>query len=169
MKILVKKILNWLNIDGQWLQLEVFSDTRHGVKTLQFLKSHNVVLTVPGSHLWTIDVALSDPVIGTVIHTVEPLLSVDDILAVFLLFIKSCEIGYDGRQVHVKLLPISYTTSICFNDEELKICAGSLLYHLIQKLKQQISDDYLQLFNNLITKLSDLFPLEKFTKVDALI
>ncbi|CAG8838018.1 5263_t:CDS:1, partial [Racocetra persica] len=119
-----------------------------------------------GSHLWMIDVALSDPVIGTVIHTIELPLSVDNILAVFLLFIKSCETGYDGRQAHAKLLLTSYTTSICFNDEELEICASSSLYYLTQMLKQQISDDYLQLLNNLITKHPDLFSLEKFTEVD---
>ncbi|CAG8686266.1 14634_t:CDS:1, partial [Cetraspora pellucida] len=130
------KLQEWLvngGVEGlSLLQLEDFPDTGRGVKTLQSLKSHDVVLTVPGSLLWTVDVALSDPVIGTVIRTVEPPLSVDDILAVFLLFIKSCETGYDGRRAHVELLPTSYTASIFFNDEELEICAGSSLYHLTQ-------------------------------------
>ncbi|CAG8516541.1 17804_t:CDS:2, partial [Racocetra fulgida] len=91
------------------------------------------------SFLWTVDAALSDPVIGTVIRSVEPPLSVDDILAV-----------------------------IFFNDEELEICAGSSLYHLTQKLKLQIRDDYLKLLNNLITKHPDLFPLERFTQDDVI-
>ncbi|CAG8640871.1 1935_t:CDS:2, partial [Scutellospora calospora] len=164
------KLQEWLIGGGvedlSWLQLEDFPDTGRGVKTLRPLKSHDVVLTVPGSFLWTADVAISDPVIGTVIRSVEPPLSVEDILAIFLLFIKSCKTGYDGRRAHVEMLPTSYTASIFFSDDELEICSGSSLYHLTKKLKQQIRDDYLQLLTNLFSKYPDLFPLEKFTQDD---
>ncbi|CAG8587421.1 17165_t:CDS:2 [Dentiscutata heterogama] len=164
------KLQEWLVNGGaeglDWLQLEDFPDTGRGVKTLRPLKSKDVVLTIPGSFLWTADVATSDPVIGTVIRSVEPPLSVEDILAVFLLFIKSCKTGYDGRRAHVELLPTSYTASIFFSDEELEICSGSSLYHLTQKLKQQIRDDYIQLLTKLFSKHPDLFPLESFTQDD---
>ncbi|KAF0430334.1 SET domain-containing protein [Gigaspora margarita] len=164
------ELQKWLINGGaeglSWLQLEDFPDTGRGVKTLRPLKSQEVVLTIPESFLWTADVATNDPVIGTVIRSVEPPLSVDDILAVFLLFIKSCKTGYDGRRAHVELLPTSYTASIFFSDEEIEICSGSSLYHLTQKLKQQIRDDYNQLNNNLFSKHPDLFPLEGFTQDD---
>ncbi|CAG8617027.1 17412_t:CDS:2 [Cetraspora pellucida] len=90
-----KKLNEWLETGGvkglSVLQLEDFSNTGYGVKMLQLFNSHNVILTVPKSLLWMADVAFSNLVIGTVICTIEPPLSDDDILAVFLLYIKSCE------------------------------------------------------------------------------
>jgi hypothetical protein len=165
------KLQEWLENGGaeglSWLQLENFPDTGRGVKTLRPLKFNDVVLTVPGSFLWTVDAAYDDPVLGPIIRSVKPPLSVEDTLAVFLLFIKSREEGYEGRREHVKLLPTSYTTSVFFDDEELEICSGSSLYHLTKQLRQQIKDDYLQLLSNLFSKHPDLFPLEKFTKNDV--
>uniref|UniRef100_U9SLF9 SET domain-containing protein n=1 Tax=Rhizophagus irregularis (strain DAOM 181602 / DAOM 197198 / MUCL 43194) TaxID=747089 RepID=U9SLF9_RHIID len=164
------KLREWLENGGaeglSWLQLEDFPDTGRGVKTLRPLKSGDIVLTIPGSFLWTVDAAFDDPILGPIISSVKPPLSVEDTLAVFLLFIKSRIERYEGRQAHVKLLPTSYTTSVCFTDEELEICSGSSLYHITKQLKQQIRDDYLQLLNNLFSKHPDLFPLEKFTQND---
>ncbi|CAG8546370.1 13188_t:CDS:2 [Ambispora leptoticha] len=142
------KLQEWLGKGGaeglSWLQLENFPDTGRGVKTLRPLKLNDVVLTIPGSFLWTIEAAFDDSVLGPIIRSVKPSLSVEDTLAVFLLFIKSREEG----------------------DEELEVCSGSSLYYLTQQLKQQIKDDYLQLLNNLFSKHPDIFLLERFTQND---
>lgn len=165
------KLREWLENGGaeglSWLQLEDFPDTGRGVKTLRPLKSGDIVLTIPGSFLWTVDATFDDPILGPIISSVKPPLSVEDTLAVFLLFIKSRIERYEGRRAHVNLLPTSYTTSVCFTDEELEICSGSSLHHITKQLKQQIRDDYLQLLNNLFSKHPDLFPLEKFTQNDV--
>ncbi|CAG8603087.1 9750_t:CDS:2 [Ambispora gerdemannii] len=164
------KLQEWLEKGGAeglgWLQLENFPDTGRGVKTLRPLKFNDVVLTIPGSFLWSVDAAFDDSVLGPTIRSVKPSLSVEDILAVFLLFIKSRQEEYEGRGAHIKLLPTSYTMSVFFSDEELEVCSGSSLYHLTQQLKQQIKDDYFHLLNNLFSKHPDLFPLEKFTQND---
>ncbi|CAG8681342.1 12167_t:CDS:2, partial [Acaulospora morrowiae] len=164
------KSQEWLENGGakglSSLQLEDFLDTGRGVKTLRSLKSNDLILTIPGSFLWTVDAAIDDPILGPVISSVKPPLSTEDILAVFLLFVKSQDIGYEGRKAHTELLPKNYTTSVFFDDEEIEICSGSSLYLLTQQLKQQIQSDYLQLLNNLFSKHLDLFPLNKFTKND---
>ncbi|CAG8634668.1 11086_t:CDS:2 [Funneliformis caledonium] len=161
------KLQEWLEDGGvkdlNWLQLEEFPDTGRGVKTLRPLKLNDVILTIPGSYLWTVDAAFDDPILGPAIRSIKQPLSVEDTLAVFLLFIKTREEGYEGRRAHVNLLPSSYTTSVFFNDSELEVCSGSSLYHLTKQLKQQIKEDYLRLVNDLFSKHSDLFPLEKFT------
>jgi hypothetical protein len=165
------KLREWLENGGaeglSCLQLEDFPDTGRGVKTLRPLKSGDIVLTIPGSFLWTADAAFDDPIFGPTLSSVKPPLSVEDTLAVFLLFIKSREEGYEGRREHVKLLPTSYTTSVFFTDEELEICSGSSIYHITKQLKQQIREDYLQLLTNLFSKHPDFFPLEKFTQDDV--
>ncbi|CAJ0765484.1 12967_t:CDS:2 [Entrophospora sp. SA101] len=164
------ELQKWLESGGakgyNWLQLEDFPDTGRGLKTLRPLKYNDLVLTIPSTFLWTVDGALDDPILGPVIHPIKSSLSVEDTLAVFLLFVKSRKEGYEGRRSHVELLPSSYTTSLFFDDDELEICSGSSLYLLTQQLKQQIKDDYLQLFNNLFSKHPDIFPLEKFTQND---
>ncbi|CAI2185996.1 2001_t:CDS:2 [Funneliformis geosporum] len=161
------KLQEWLEDGGikdlNWLQLEDFPDTGRGVKTLRPLKLNDVVLTIPGSYLWTVDAAFDDPLLGPAIRSIKQPLSVEDTLAVFLLFVKSREEDYEGRRAHVNLLPSSYTTSVFFNDSELEACSGSSLYQLTKQLKQQMKEDYLQLVNDLFSKHPDLFPLEKFT------
>lgn len=164
------KLHEWLENGGaeglSWLQLDDFPDTGRGVKTLRPLKCNDVILTIPGSYLWTVDAANDDPILGPAISSTKPPMSVEDTLAVFLLFIKSRESEYEGRRAHVELLPKNYSASVFFNDEEIEVCSGSSLYHLTRQLKQQIQGDYHQLYKNLFSKHPDLFPSNKFTQND---
>lgn len=161
----------WLEKGGteglSQLQLEEFPITGRGVKALRSFKPNDIILSVPGSFFWTVDAALDDPILGPVLRSVESPLSKEDTLAMFLLFVKSREEGYEGRRSHINLLPTNYQNSIFFTEEELEICSGSSLYFVTTQLIQQIREDYARLLDNLILRYPELFPLEKFTLNDV--
>jgi hypothetical protein len=94
-------------------------------------------------------------------------LSIDDTLATYILFVKSCESGYDDLRSHVAALPASYTSSIFFAEAELEVCAGTSLYTATKQLDRQIKDDYRGLVARLFGRHQELFPPDKFTIEDV--
>jgi hypothetical protein len=165
------KLVDWLKICGaeglSWLKLAVFPFTGRGVETLRRLNYGDKVLIIPGSSLWTTEVALNDLIIGPILRSINQQLTDEDILALYLLFIRSRNEGYEGRREHINLLPKSYKTSICFSEDELEVCYGSSLYHITYKLKQQIKEDYIKLYNVLLSKHPEYFPLEMCSQNDV--
>lgn len=145
------------------LELQDFPDTGRGVKTKIPLKQNDEILKVPGELLWTTDLALADPHLHPILDSLNPPLSVEDTLAVFLLFVKSRKEGYDLRRSHVDSLPHTYTSTVFFEDDELEVCKGSSLHAVTTQLKLQIRQDYIHLVKRVFTGHPDLFPLEQFS------
>ncbi|UKZ74036.1 hypothetical protein TrVFT333_001690 [Trichoderma virens FT-333] len=161
---------DWLKKSGAAglddLELADFPVTGRGARTLRRFKQGERVLTIPGDCLWTVEHAYADPILGPVLHSVQPPLSVEDTLAVYLLFVRSRESGYDGPRSHVAALPESYSSSIFFEEDELEVCAGTSLYTITKQLEQRIEDDYRGLVVRVFGLHPDLFPLDKFTIQD---
>ncbi|RUP49061.1 hypothetical protein BC936DRAFT_143374 [Jimgerdemannia flammicorona] len=157
----------WLEKNGakglDHLVLEEFPETGRGIKTLRALKAGDEILTIPGAVLWTVDAANTDPLLGPILRSLDPPLSVEETLAVFLLFIKARDTGYEERKLHTEVLPTHYTASIFFDDDELEVCAGSSLYGVTKQLKQQIKSEYMITLDRLFVKHPEVFPLHKFT------
>lgn len=162
---------SWLTKSGAVglsdLELAEFPDTGRGVKTLRRFKQGEKILTIPSDVLWSVEHAYGDPLLGPAIRSSLPPLTVEDILAIYILFVRSRESGYDGRRTHVSALPGSYSSSIFFSEEELGVCAGSSLYTITKQLEQRIQDDYKHLVVRLLEHHPDLFPLDKFTLEDV--
>lgn len=163
----------WLNKSGAVglgdLELAVFPETGRGVKAQRPFKEGERILTIPAECLWTVKGAYADPILGPVLRSIKPALSVEDTLALYILFIRS-RVGdpaYAERQTHVDVLPSEYTMSMFFTDEELEICGGSSLYTLTTHLRGRVGDDYKKLFTSVIIRHRDLFPLEKFSIQDV--
>ncbi|KAK4214658.1 Rubisco LS methyltransferase [Rhypophila decipiens] len=150
------------------LKLADFPGTGRGVKTLRSFKQGDTILTIPSDVLWTVDHAYADPVLGPVLRSVQPPLSTEDILALYLLFVRSREGDwmYDGLQSHIAALPTSYSSSVFFDEEELEVCAGSSLYTVTKQLQQLLVDDYRALVVRVLGPHPQLFPLDKFTLDD---
>ena len=149
------------------VELADFPTVGRGLRALSDFKAGDKILTIPSSVLWTVENAYSDSILGPVLRSTQPSLSVDDTLAIFILFVRSRKSGYDGPRSHVSALPTSYSSSIFFTEEELEVCAGSSLYAITKQLRQQIEDDYKELLRRLIGLNRDLFPPENFTIEDV--
>jgi hypothetical protein len=149
------------------LELTDFSDTGRGVRTLRRFDEGEKILTIPHGVLWTVKHAYADPVLGPALFSARPPLSVDDTLAAYILFVRSCRSGYDGLRSHVAALPTSYTSSIFFAEAELEVCAGTSLYTTTRLLDRQIEDDYKGLVARLFEQHQDLFPRDKSTIEDV--
>lgn len=149
------------------LELADFPVTGRGVKTLRRFKKGERILTIPSGILWTVEHAYADPLVGPVLRSARPPLSVEDTLATYILFIRSRESGYDGLRSHVAAFPTSYPSSIFFAEEELEVCAGTSLYTITKKLDRSIEDDYRTLVVRVLAQSRDLFPLDKFSIEDV--
>lgn len=163
---------SWLKSSGavglDGLELAEFPVTGRGVKTLRRFKERERILTIPSSILWTVEHAHNDPLLGPALRSAQPPLSVEDTLAVYILFIRSRESGYDGLRSHVAALPTSYSSSIFFTEDELEVCTGTSLYTITKQLEQSIQDDYRALVVRLLLgQYRDLFPLDKFSLQDV--
>lgn len=162
---------NWLKQSGasglNGLELADFSDTGRGVRTLRRFEEGEKILTIPHGVLWTVKHAYADPLLGPALRSTRPPLSIDDTLATYILFVKSCESGYDDLRSHVAALPASYTSSIFFAEAELEVCAGTSLYTATKQLDRQIKDDYRGLVARLFGRHQELFPPDKFTIEDV--
>lgn len=149
------------------LELADFSEAGRGIRALRRFEEKEKILTIPHGVLWTVKRAYADPVLGPVLSSTRPPLSVDDTLATYILFIRARKSGYDGPQSHVAALPASYSSSIFFADAELEICAGSSLYTTTKHLAHQIEVDYEDLVARLFGRHRDVFPSDKFTIDDV--
>ena len=161
----------WLEASGARglddLELAKFPIVGRGVRALRHFKEGKTILTIPHGNLWTVKHAYADSLLGPALRSVRPSLSVDDTLAIFVLFVRSRESDYDGLQSHVAALPTSYSSSIFFTEDELEVCAGTSLYTITKQLERQIEDDYKGLVVRLLGQYRDLFPLDKFTIEDV--
>ncbi|KAK2594904.1 hypothetical protein QQS21_007403 [Conoideocrella luteorostrata] len=161
---------NWLTESGaiglDGLEIADLPITGRGVRALRRFKEGEKILTIPGRSLWTVEHAYADSVLGPALHSAQPPLSVEDTLAIFILFVRSRESGYDGRRSHVAALPASYSSSIFFAEDELEVCAGTSLYTITKQLEQRIEDDHQGLVTQVLGQYPDLFPLDKFTIED---
>ncbi|KAK5629072.1 hypothetical protein RRF57_004787 [Xylaria bambusicola] len=161
---------SWLKATGAVglddLELADFPVTGRGVRTLRRFKQGERILTIPCGSLWTVEHAYADSLLGPVLRSAQPPLSVEDTLATYILFVRSRESGYDGLRSHVAALPESYSSSIFFAEDELEVCAGTSLYNITKQLERQIEDDYKELYVRVLGRHRDLFPLEKFTMED---
>ncbi|KAL5087702.1 hypothetical protein Trisim1_007567 [Trichoderma cf. simile WF8] len=161
---------SWLKESGavglEDLELVEFPVTGRGARALRRFKQGERILTIPGDCLWTVEHAYADPLLGPVLCSTQPPLSVEDTLAIYLLFVRSRESGYDGPRSHVAALPASYSSSIFFENDELEVCAGTSLYTITKQLEQRIEDDYRGLVMRVLGLHPDLFPLDKFMIAD---
>ena len=167
----LRSMERWLKVAGAVglddLELANFPIVGRGVRTLRHFKEGEKILTIPHDVLWTVEHAYADPLFGPALRSVRPSLSVDEILAIYILFVRSRKSEYDGLQSHVAALPTHYSSSIFFTEDELKVCAGTSLYAITKLLERQIEDDYKALVMRLLGQYRDLFPLDKFTIEDV--
>ncbi|KAI4158586.1 MAG: hypothetical protein LQ342_007284 [Letrouitia transgressa] len=161
---------SWLKESGAVglndLELANFQVTGRGVRSLQYYKEGERVLTIPCGILWTVEHAYADPLLGPALRSAQPPLTVEDTLATYILFVRSRKSGYNGLRRHVTALPTSYSSSIFFTENELEVCAGTSLYTITKQLKRQIEEDYAGLVARIFGQYQDLFPLDKFTIED---
>lgn len=162
---------DWLRASGaaglDHLELAKFPVTGRGVRTLRRVKQGEQILTIPGDSLWTVEHAYSDALLGPVLRSIQPPLSVEDTLAVYLLFVRSRDYGYEGPLRHLAAMPARYYSSIFFDEDELEVCAGTSLYTITKQLEERITDDYRLLVMRMFAQHPDLFPLAKFTIQDV--
>jgi hypothetical protein len=154
-----------VGLDDQ--QLADFPVTGRGVRALRRFKQGEKILTIPCDSLWTVEHAYANPLLGPALRSAQPPLSVDDILATYILFVRSRESGYDGLRSHLVMLPTSYSSSIFFAEDELEVCAGTSLYTITKQLEQRVEDDYRELVVRVLAQYRDLFPLDKFSIDDV--
>ncbi|KAJ3085517.1 hypothetical protein HK102_014086 [Quaeritorhiza haematococci] len=150
------------------IALNIFPSTGRGIQTLKPLKKGDTVLSIPVSAVWSTQTALEDPALGPILSNLNPPLHTDNVLAVFLMYIKGIQLSSDshstegnnfsGRVHHIPLLPPSYSThSIFFTEEELNLCKGSSLHALTVTLEEQIKAEYDDLKKRVFEPYSDIF------------
>ena len=161
----------WLKESGALglddLELADFPVTGRGIRSLQYYKAGERILTIPHGVLWTVKHAYADPLLGPALRSVQPPLSVEDTFTTYILFVRSRKSGYDGLRSHVAALPTSYSSSIFFTENELEVCAGTSLYTISKQLKQQVEEDYATLVARIFGQYQDLFPSDKCTIEDV--
>lgn len=155
---------DWLKKTGakgqEDLELADFASTGRGIRAKRPFKQGEKILTIGGDSLWTLQRAHDDELVGSILKCAS--LSVEDTLALYLLFVRSRESGYEGLKSHVAVLPTSYTSSIFFSDDELEVCAGSSLYTITKQVLEQLDESYRDIVQRIIGPNGDLFPLDKF-------
>lgn len=147
------------------LELADFPCTGRGVRAKRAFKRGEKILTIGGNALWTVKRAHDDELVGSILKNAS--LSVEDTLALYILFVRSRDSGYEGLKSHVAVLPASYTSSIFFTDNELEVCAGSSLYTVTKQLLLQVQESYKDIVARVVGPHQDLFPLDKFTLEDV--
>ncbi|KAJ3294154.1 hypothetical protein HDU79_011414 [Rhizoclosmatium sp. JEL0117] len=146
--------------------IHTFPETGRGLQAQLDIKEDAIILSAKWEAVWSVEAALNEPVLGDILN--QNKLSVDDTLALFLLFVKlspKCSRDQnDQRRVHVKSgIPESYTASCFFTDEDLEIAQGSSLYNLTIHSQSQIEDDFRVLLQRVFLRNPDVFPLGRFT------
>jgi hypothetical protein len=74
--------------------------------------------------------------------------------------------GAPQRRAHIQSLPIAYTSSAFFTEDELHVCRGSSLYCTTYQLLDQIDTDYSTLVRTVFLPNLDVFPLTHFTRAE---
>ncbi|KAJ3141465.1 hypothetical protein HK100_006475 [Physocladia obscura] len=148
--------------------IHTFPLTGRGLQAKIDIQKNSEILSASWDSVWSVEAALNEPVLGDIIGQNKDTLSVDDTLALFLLFVKlspKCKLSSDSpRKVHVKTgIPKDYTASAFWTEEDLKICKGSSLYNLTVASISQIEDDFRSLLQRIFIRYPDVFPLAKFT------
>ena len=137
---------SWLKESGAIglddVELANFQVTGRGVRSLQYYKEGERVLTIPCGNLWTVEHAYADPLLGPALRSAQPPLTVEDTLATYILFVRSRKSGYNGLRSHVTALPTSYSSSIFFTDNELEVCAGTSLYTITKQRLRRTTWDW---------------------------
>ncbi|KAJ3472441.1 hypothetical protein NLG97_g10985 [Lecanicillium saksenae] len=159
----------WLKGSGavglDHLEVADFPVTGRGVRARRHFRAGDKILTIPAANLWTVKNAHADPIIGSVLASAQ--LSDEDTLALYLLFVRSRDQGYEGQKSHVAAMPSSYTSSIFFTDEELQVSEGTSLNVLTDQLLERVENDYRRLLADFVlSQYPDVFSLEKFTLED---
>lgn len=153
-----------VGLDG----LEVVDDlpfTGRGVRARRHFRVGEKMVTIPTAALWTVKKAQADPILGPVLKSAQ--LSDEDTLALYLLFVRSREDGYEGQRSHIAAMPAKYSSSIFFTEEELRVSEGSSLNILTEQLKERVENDYRRLLATVLVQHPDIFPLEKCTLEDV--
>ena len=162
---------SWLKASGAVglddVELANFQITGRGIRSLRYYKEGDKVLTIPYGILWTVEHAYADPLLGPALRSIQPPLTVEDTLAIYILFVRSRKSGYNGLRSHMAAFPTSYSSSIFFTEDELEVYAGTSLYAITKQLKRQIEEDYAGLVARIFGQYQDLFPLDKFTIEDV--
>ena len=162
---------SWLRESGAVslndVELVNFQDTGRGVKSLRCFKDGERIFTIPSGILWTVEHAYADPLLGPALRSVQPPLTVEDTLAIYILFVRARKSGYNGLRIHATALATNYSSSIFFNENELEVCAGTSLYTITKQLQQQIEEDYAGLVTRIFGQYRDLFPLDKVAIEDV--
>ncbi len=82
----------WLSKQGAVglddLAVADFPVTGRGVAAKRAFKEGERILTIPAACLWTVEHARADPLLGPVLRSVQPSLSVEDTLALYILFVR---------------------------------------------------------------------------------
>ena len=149
------------------VEVAYFPITGRGVKARRSFKEGEKILAIPSDTIWTVKHAYADPLLGPALRPAQSSLSVEDTLAIYLLFVRSRDSGYEGQRGHVVALPTSYSSSIFFTDDEMRVCAGSSIYTFTAQPRQQIELDYRKPTARVFSRRPDLFPLDKFAIKDV--
>ncbi|KAJ6783237.1 hypothetical protein PWT90_01155 [Aphanocladium album] len=160
----------WLKSSGAAglddLEVADFPITGRGVRARRHFRAGDKILTIPAANLWTVQKARAEPILGPILASSAQQLSDEDTLALYLLFVRSREQGYEGQRSHVAAMPARYSSSIFFTDEELQVSEGTSLNILTEQLRERVENDYRKLLMNVLVQHPDVFALEKFTLND---
>src|SRR5689334_10155241 len=100
------------------VDLHDFESTGRGLRALRPFKKGDTVLVIPESLLWTLAAAHADPTYSKAISTLNPPLSDDDTLALYILFVKCSPSADSLRRAHVELLPKEYDATLFFSEDQ---------------------------------------------------
>ncbi|KAJ3417286.1 hypothetical protein HDV05_005742 [Chytridiales sp. JEL 0842] len=151
-------------------RIHTFPATGRGLQATQDIKKGDLILSVPSEYLWTTEAALKEPVLGGILKANLKDLSTDEILLVYLLFVKhsprytpSSSTQFHRREHHIPLLPTTYMTSYFWSTSTLSLCASTSLYQTTLQLQEQLPSDFQKLLTSLFLPHEDVFPLNLFT------
>ncbi|KAI9338074.1 hypothetical protein DFJ73DRAFT_587145 [Zopfochytrium polystomum] len=141
-----------------------FAQTGRGLRAQRAFTAGETILSCPSVLFWSVASAQREPVLGELLATCRPPLSIDDTIAVYLLFVRhspSCAQPRDSpRRTHVRTgIPASYSASVFFSAADLDVCRGSSLHAVTERLRAQIADDYAALAAGLFARRPDVFPV----------
>lgn len=136
-------IFFWLNFMESWLKLfgvvglddlefVDFLVIGCGVRVLWCFKKGERIFIILCGVFWMVEYVFVDFFFGLVLCFVWLFLFVEDILVMYIFFIRFCELGYDGLWSYVVVLFMSYLLSIFFLKDELEVCVGILLYIIMK-------------------------------------